>query len=67
MIEEYDLFSYTMPKFHIGDRPIRLIELFAGIGSQYASLKRIGANVPSMAHYQFPKKEKRFKKGNREG
>ena len=47
MIEEYDLFSYTMPKFHIGDRPIRLIELFAGIGSQYASLKRIGANVES--------------------
>ena len=47
MIEEYDLFSYTMPKFHIGGRPIRLIELFAGIGSQYASLKRIGANVES--------------------
>ena len=47
MIEEYDLFSYTIPKFHIGDRPIRLIELFAGIGSQYASLKRIGANVES--------------------
>ena len=47
MIEEYDLFSYTMPRFHIGDRPIRLIELFAGIGSQYAALKRIGANVES--------------------
>ena len=47
MIEEFDLFSYSTPKFHIGDRKIRLIELFAGIGSQYAALKRIGANVES--------------------
>lgn len=46
MIEEYDLFSYNTPRLKI-DKPIRLIELFAGIGSQYAALKRIGANVTS--------------------
>lgn len=46
MVEEYDLFSSQIPRFHI-DKPIRLIELFAGIGSQYAALKRLGANVTS--------------------
>ena len=46
MFEEYDLFSTVMPRFKI-DKPIRLIELFAGIGSQYAALKRIGADVTS--------------------
>lgn len=45
MIEEIDLFSYSTPKFHIGGRKVRLIELFAGIGSQYAALKRLGVNV----------------------
>ena len=45
MIEEFDLFSYTMPKYHIGDKKIRLIELFAGIGSQYMALKRLGCDV----------------------
>ena len=38
MIEEFDLFSYTMPKYHIGDKKIRLIELFAGIGSQFSAM-----------------------------
>lgn len=47
MIEEFDLFSYTMPKYHIGDKKIRLIELFAGIGSQFSALKRITDNVES--------------------
>lgn len=45
MEEQIDLFSYTMPMFHIGNRKIMLIELFAGIGSQYKALKNIGANV----------------------
>lgn len=40
------LFENSMPRFRI-DKPIRLIELFAGIGSQFAALKRIGANVTS--------------------
>ena len=31
------------------DKPIRLIELFAGIGSQAKALKRIGANFE---HYR---------------
>ena len=44
MSEQIDLFSYSMPKYHI-TKPIRLIELFAGIGSQYAALKNIGADV----------------------
>ena len=36
-----DLFSFTTPKFKI-DKPIRLIELFAGIGSQAQALKNLG-------------------------
>ena len=43
MIEEFDLFSFNTPKFKI-DKPIRLIELFAGIGSQAKALKNLGAN-----------------------
>lgn len=43
MIEEFDLFSYVKPKFKI-DKPIRLIETFAGIGSQAKALKNLGAN-----------------------
>lgn len=41
MNEQIDLFSYVMPKFKI-DKPIRLIELFAGIGSQAKALKNLG-------------------------
>lgn len=41
MIEEYDLFSYSMPKFRI-NKPIRLIELFAGIGAQAKALENLG-------------------------
>ena len=36
-------------------KPIRLIELFAGIGSQYEALKRIGANVTSHCVVEFDK------------
>lgn len=46
MNEQLDLFSFNTPKFKI-DKPIRLIELFAGIGSQYKSLKNLGADVTS--------------------
>lgn len=41
MIEELDLFSFSVPRFKI-DKPIRLIELFAGIGSQAKALKNLG-------------------------
>lgn len=43
MNEQIDLFSFSLPRFKI-DKPIRLIELFAGIGSQAKALKNIGAN-----------------------
>lgn len=46
-VEQIDLFSYSMPRFKI-DKPIRLIELFAGIGSQAAALERLG--VPFIHH-----------------
>lgn len=41
MNEQIDLFSYVLPKFKI-DKPVRLIELFAGIGSQAKALKNLG-------------------------
>lgn len=43
MQENINLFSYILPKYKI-TKPIRLIELFAGIGSQAKALKNIGAN-----------------------
>ena len=33
MYQQLDIFDLTLPKFQI-DKPIRLIELFAGVGSQ---------------------------------
>ncbi len=44
MNEQIDLFSYSMPQFHIGNRKVRLIELFAGIGSQAKALENLGVN-----------------------
>jgi len=41
MLEEFDLFSFSTPKFKI-DKPIRLIELFAGIGAQAKALENLG-------------------------
>lgn len=41
MIQELDLFSFSTPRYRI-DKPIRLIELFAGIGSQAKALKNLG-------------------------
>lgn len=41
MNEELDLFSFCLPKFRI-DKPIRLIEMFAGIGCQAKALKNLG-------------------------
>lgn len=42
--QQIDLFSNVMPAFKI-DRKVRLIELFAGIGSQAAALKRLGVDM----------------------
>lgn len=48
MIEEYDLFSYNTPRFKI-DKPIRMIELFAGIGATAKAMENL--NVP-FEHYR---------------
>jgi len=43
-MENYNLFREIYPLFKIL-KPIRLIEMFAGIGSQYQALKNLGVNV----------------------
>ncbi len=48
MYEQLDIFDLVLPKFQI-DKPIRLIELFAGIGSQAMALRDLGANFE---HYR---------------
>ena len=47
-VEEFSLFEYSSPRFKI-DKPIRLIETFAGIGSQAKALQNLGANF---AHHK---------------
>lgn len=42
------IFDIMYPKYKV-TKPIRLIELFAGYGSQYLALKYLGANVK---HYK---------------
>ena len=49
MLEEFDLFSYSTPRFKI-DKPIRLIELFGGIGSLSKALKNLGIKFE---HYRY--------------
>lgn len=39
--EQMDIFDMAFPLFRI-DKPIRLIELFAGIGSQAMALRDLG-------------------------
>jgi len=46
--EQADIFSELYPKFKI-TKPVRLIELFAGIGSQAKALKNLG--IP-MEHWK---------------
>lgn len=48
MYEQLNIFDLTMPMFQI-DKPIRLIELFAGIGSQAMALRDLGADFE---HYR---------------
>lgn len=48
MYEQLDIFDMTLPKFQI-DKPIRLIELFAGIGSQAMALRDL---VADFEHYR---------------
>ncbi len=48
MYQQLDIFDLTMPKFQI-DKPIRLIELFAGVGSQAMALRDLDADFE---HYR---------------
>lgn len=48
MIQQQDIFSEIYPKFAI-KKPIRLIELFAGIGAQAKALKNLGVDFE---HYK---------------
>lgn len=52
--DEIDLFSLSTPKFKI-TKPIRLIELFAGIGSQAKALQNIGADFVRWKVVEFDK------------
>lgn len=54
MYEQINIFDLTLPKFQIG-RPIRLIELFAGIGSQAMALRDLGADYE---HYRMVEYDK---------
>ena len=54
MYEKLDIFSAIKQPYKI-TKPIRLIELFAGVGSQAMALKRLGANFE---HYRVVEFEK---------
>lgn len=53
-MSELTLFNYTFEPFKI-DKPIRLIELFAGIGSQAKALERLGADFEHYRICEFDK------------
>lgn len=50
--EQLGLFDEEYPKYQI-NKPIRLIELFAGVGSQSMALKRLGINFESYKAVEF--------------
>lgn len=54
MEQQIDLFSFQSPKFKI-DKPIRLIELFAGIGAQAKALENLGVNFEHYKIVEFDK------------
>lgn len=49
MPEQMNLFSFSTPRFHIGKKKIRLIELFAGIGAQAKYI----SNVAILSWFKF--------------
>lgn len=51
---QFSLFDYTRPTFKI-DKPVRLIELFGGIGSQAMALERLGVNFEHYRLIEFDK------------
>ena len=52
--EQMNMFSIMYDQYKI-TKPIRLIELFAGIGSQHEALKRLGADVEPYKVVEFDK------------
>lgn len=52
--EQMNMFSIMYDQYKI-TKPIRLIELFAGIGSQHEALKRLGAEVEPYKVVEFDK------------
>lgn len=51
---QFSFFDYTRPMIKI-DKPIRLIELFAGVGSQAMALRNLGANFEHYRVVEFDK------------
>lgn len=51
---QMNIFDFTLPLFKI-QKPIRLIELFAGIGSQAMALRNIGADFEHYRVCEFDK------------
>lgn len=49
-----NIYDFLLPEFRIG-KPIRLIELFAGIGSQAMALRDLGADFE---HYRVVESDK---------
>lgn len=54
MYEQLDILDLTRPAFRI-DKPIRLIELFAGVGSQAMALRDLGVNFEHYRVVEFDK------------
>lgn len=54
MIKQLDLFADELEEFKI-DKPIRLIEFFSGMQTQFMALKRLGVNVVSWFTCEFDK------------
>lgn len=54
MYDQLNIFDLTLPKFQI-EKPIRLIELFAGIGSQAMAIRDLGAEFEHYRVVEFDK------------
>lgn len=52
--DQMSIFDFTHEEFKI-NKPIRLIELFAGVGSQAMALKRLGADFEHHRVVEFDK------------
>ena len=53
-MDQISLFELTMPTVKI-DKPIRLLEVFAGYGSQAIALENLGANFETYKVVEFDK------------